>query len=168
MQYLHKVVPRAAVGLDFHWYYRSGTDSPDLLSASSARVLGDTLLLMGALKYELTDHGAARPYLQLGAGAHRTSTTIYVRPDPGFTWSDTSTGERRRIVDDASWGGAFSARLGVDFSIDEPYIFSVEAGWTGVTTANYHATKQGEALGLSGVSGPLNFFTLAARMGWRL
>ena len=167
-QYLHEVAPRAALGVDVHWYYRSVTDSPDLLNASSSRVLGDTLLMMGALKYELTDHGSARPYLQLGAGAHRTSTTIYVRPDTGFTWSDTATSERRRIVDDAAWGAAFSARLGVDLAIAEPYVFSVEAGWTGLTSANYRATRQGAALGLSGVSGPLNFFTLAARMGWRL
>ena len=63
---------------------------------------------------------------------------------------------------------AFSAWFGLDFGVAEPYVFSVEAGWTGLTNSNYGATRQGQAMGLSTISGPLNFFTLSAKVGWRL
>jgi hypothetical protein len=168
LQYLHGVSPRTALGFEFHWYDRAPNDSEELLPASSARVEGDTLLLLGVAKFELSDRGWTRPYLLLGAGAHRSSLRIDAQPNAGFVWADTGSDESRILVDDAEWGGAFSARLGLDVGYPNPGVFSLEAGWTGLTSANYRASAAGQALGLSGVSAPINFFTFAARWGFRL
>lgn len=166
VQYLYHPVPRLGWGLEFHYYDRSGTDSPDLLPSSDSHVFGDTLLLLGVMKCSLTDRGPVRPYVLLGLGGHRTTTTIDSHPSPGYAWSDTQTTETRRVVDDSALGLAASARLGLDFGFAGPFTFGVEAGWTGLTSATYQATAQGRALGISGVSGPLNYFTFAGRWGF--
>ena len=166
LQYLYQSSPRTGWGLEVKYYDRSATDSPGLVPNSFAHVSGDSLLLLGDLKYSLTDEGSVRPYVLLGAGAHYTSTTVDARPNPGFVWSDTLTNEGRRIVDGSVWGPALSVRLGLDFMFAEPNVFGLEAGWTGLANAAYRTTAQGQALGLSGSSGMLNFFTLAGRWGW--
>lgn len=166
LQYLYFTSPRIGLGLELNYYDRSSTDSQGLLSNSFAHVSGDSLLLLGDLKLSLTDRGSMRPYLLLAGGAHRTTTTIDARPNPGFVWSDTLSDEPRRVVDGETWGPALSVRLGLDFGFAEPSVFALEAGWTGLADAGYQATGQGQALGLSGASGTLNFFTLAGRWGW--
>jgi hypothetical protein len=165
LQYLYYSSPRIGWGLEVDYYNRSPTDSPDLVPSSFAHVAGDSLLLMGNLKYALTDQGSVRPYILLGAGAHRTTTTIDAHPDPGFAWRDTGTNESRRLADGSSWGPAISIRLGLDFGFADPSVFGLEAGWTGLANASYQPTGQGQALGLSGASGMLNYFTLAGRWG---
>ena len=166
MQYLYRASPQVAWGVEFHYYDRSATDSPDLLPSSESHVYGDTLLLMGVMKYSLVDRGYARPFVLFGLGADRTSTTIDAHPFPGHSWSDTGTAETRTIVDDSALGLAASARVGLDFGFARPSVFSLEAGWTGLSSASYSATPQGRALGISGVSGPINYFTFAGRWGW--
>ena len=166
LQYLYFSSPRVGWGLEVNYYNRSPTDSPDLVPSSFAHVSGDSLLLLGELKYSLTDQGSVRPYILLGAGAHRTTTIIDAQPNPGFAWSDTQTDEPRRLVDGSSWGPAASVRLGLDFGFADPTVFGLEAGWTGLANASYQTTGQGQALGLSGASGMLSYFTLAGRWGW--
>jgi opacity protein-like surface antigen len=165
-QYLYFTSPRVGWGLEFDYYDRSTTDSSGLVPNSFSRVFGDSVLLLGDVKYSLTDQGPVRPYVLLGAGAHRTTTTVDARPNDGFVWSDTLTNERRRLVDGSAWGAAFSARLGLDFGFADPGVFALEAGWTGLTNAGYQTTAQGRALGLADKPGTLNFFTLAGRWGW--
>ena len=166
IQYLYYASPRVGWGLELNYYNRSATDSSNLLPNSFAHVFGDSLLLLGDLKYSLTEEGSVRPYLLLSAGTHRTTTTIDAHPISGFAWSDTLTDERRRLVDDSAWGPAAAVRLGLDFGFAEPAVFGLEAGWTGLWNAAYQPTGAGRALGLSGASGMLNFFTLAVRWGW--
>lgn len=88
---------------------------------------------------------------------------------PSGNWADTGTHETRRLIDDASWTPAASARLGVDLDVDAlaPGVVTLEAGWTGLASARYGATPQGQKLGLGGISGPLNVVTFTARYGWR-
>ena len=166
LQYLYLSSPRVGWGLEFHYYGRDAADAPNLLPSSDARVFGETALLLAVMKYSLTDRRAVRPYVLLGAGGHQTTTTIDARPLPGYSWSDTRTAETRRLVDASAAGLAASLRLGIDFGFVDPTVFSVEAGWTGLTSARYGATPQGTALGITGVTGPLNYFTLTARWGF--
>ncbi|HEX4048263.1 MAG TPA: hypothetical protein VH309_10540 [Elusimicrobiota bacterium] len=166
LQYLYFAAPRVGLGLEVNDYNRSRTDSPNLWPNAFAHVSGDSVLLMGNVKLALTDQGSVRPYLLLAGGAHRTTTTVDVQPIPGFVWNDTGTNEPRRVVDGAAWGPALSVRLGLDFGFVNPGVFALEAGWTGLMNASYQATGQGQALGLSGGSGTLNYFTLAGRWGW--
>lgn len=165
-QYFYSQTPRLDWGAEFDYADRTGTTSPGLMPNALSSVSGDTLLFLGLLKYRLTDRGRVRPYALVGAGAHRTSTTIDAQPNPGFVWNDTQTDETRRLVDDSAWGFAMSARLGLDFGFAEPSVFSLEAGWTQLASASDHAAPAGSALGLSGVSGPIRLFTLTARWGW--
>ena len=166
VQYLYYTSPRLAWGLELNYYYRSETDSPNLLTNSFAHVFGDSLLLLGDFKYSLTDEGSVRPYILLSAGGHRTTTTIDAVPNSGFIWSDTQTNEWRRVVDSSTWGPAAAVRLGLDFGFADPAVFGLEAGWTGLWNAGYQPTGQGQALGISGASGMLSYFTLAGRWGW--
>jgi hypothetical protein len=166
MQYLYRPSRQVALGLEFHYYDRSPTDSPNLLPSAESHVFGDSELLMGVVKFSLVDRGFARPFVLLGAGGARTSTTVNAHPQFGSAWSDTGTTETRTLVNDSAFGAAGSARFGVDFGFANPYVFSLEAGWTGVTSATYGATAQGQALGITGVRGPVNYFTFAARFGW--
>jgi hypothetical protein len=166
VQYLYHATPQAAWGLEFHYYDREATDSPNLLPNAESHVFGNSLLMMGVLKFSLTDRGDVRPFVLLGAGAHETYTAIDAHPFGGFAWADTGTAETRRIVDDNAVGLAGSVRLGLDFGYVGPYVFSLEAGWTGLTSATYGATGQGRALGVTGVSGPINYFTFAGRWGF--
>jgi hypothetical protein len=166
VQYLYLIKPRTSLGLEFNYYDRSFTDSPGLVPNSFAHVTGDSVLLLGDLKYSLTDQGSVRPYLLLGAGAHYTSTTVDAHPNPGFVWSDTLTSEGRRLVDGSVWGPAISVRLGLDLLFADPSVFGFEAGWTGLLNADYQPTAQGRALGLARTSETINFFTFAGRWGW--
>jgi hypothetical protein len=166
LQYLYLATPRTGWGLEFDYYGRGETDSPGLVPSANAHVFGDTLLILGVVKHSLIESGSVRPYLLLGAGAHRTSTTVDARPFDGFAWSDTGTDEPRRLIDASATGFAASARLGLDFGFADPGVFSLEAGWTMLASAEYGATPQGRALGLSGVRGPLNYFTFMGRWGW--
>lgn len=166
LQYLYFTSPRFGWGAEVAYLGRSATDSPNLIPNTFSHVSGDTLLLMGNLKCSLRTEGDVRPYLLLGAGAHYTSTTVDTRPNFGFVWSDTLTDERRRLVDGSVWGPALSVRLGLDFLFARPSVFGLEAGWTGLANAAYRTTFQGQALGLSGASPMLNFFTLSGRWGW--
>lgn len=166
LQYLYYASPRVGVGLELNYYDRGVAESPSLVPSSFSRAFGDSLLLLGDVKCSLTDRGAVRPYVLLGAGAHRTTTTVDAHPAAGFAWSDTGTNETRRLADGGSWGPAASVRLGLDFGFADPRVFGLEAGWTGLANAGYRATPQGRALGLSDSSGMLNYFTLAGRWGW--
>ena len=166
LQYLYFTSPRVGWGVEMNYYNRSATDSPNLLPNSFAHVFGDSLLLLGDLKYSLTDDGSVRPYVLLAAGTHRTTTTIDAHPISGFAWSDTMTDEPRRLVDSSTWGPAAAVRLGLDFGFADPAVFGLEAGWTGLWNAGYQPTGQGQALGLTAAPGMLNFFTLAGRWGW--
>ena len=166
LQYIYESSSRVGWGLEFHDYERGAADSSNLLPSAETRVFGETLLLLGVVKCSLTDRGGVRPFALFGAGAHRTTTTIDAEPLPGFGWPDTRTGEARRLVDDSAVGFAASARLGLDFGFADPSVFSLEAGWTLLTSASYRATPQGQALGITGVTGPLNYFTFAGRWGF--
>lgn len=167
VQYLYYASRRLALGGGLQWLRRAATDSFGLLANTDANVFGDSLVFLGLMKYELLDWGAARPFMMWGAGAHRTSTLIDDTPNPGFAWSDTNTDETRRLIDDRVWGFAAQARLGVDFHAFDPGVFSFDVGWTTLAGSAYRATAAGRALGLDGVSGPIQILTVAGRWAWR-
>jgi hypothetical protein len=164
-QYLYFSSPRVGWGLEYHYYDRGVADSQNLLPLSDSHVFGDTSLLLGVAKFSLTDGGVVRPFLLLGAGGHLSSTVVDSRPLQGYVWSDTQTNETRRLIDGGGVGLAASVRLGLDFGFIDPSVFSVEAGWTGLTNVSYQSTTQGSAIGISGASGSLNYFTLTGRWG---
>lgn len=166
LQYLYYGSPNVGWGLDFHSCSRGASESSGLFPSGESRVFGDTMLLLGVVKANLTDRGPVRPFVLLGAGGHLSSTVIDVRPLPGFAWSDTQTDEARRLVNGTAGGLAATARLGLDFGFADPSVFSLEAGWTGLASASYRSTPQGEAQGISGVSGPVHYFTLTGRWGF--
>ena len=167
-QYVYFLSPRLGAGLDVDYFDRSGTLSERLFPSASASVAGDTWLMLGILRYSFTDRGIARPFVLVGAGGARNSETVDVRPSG--LWADTSTHETRRLIDDSAWTPAASVRLGLDFDVDAfaPGVVTLEAGWTGLAGARYGATPQGQKLGLSNISGPLNVISFTARYGWRL
>ena len=165
-QYLYFSSPRIGWGLEFHNYDRAAASSTNPLPSADSRVFGDTVLLLGVVKISLTERGAVRPFILLGAGAHRTTTVIDSRPFAGYAWSDTGTDEPRRLIDGSAVGPAASVRLGLDFGFADPTVFGLEAGWTGLASARYGATDQGQALGITGAAAPLNYFTFAGRWGF--
>lgn len=165
-QYFYYLTSRLGAGVNFDYFDRDYTISPGLFPNATSSVGGDTLLILGMLRYTLVDDGWMKPFVMAGAGGARNSTTVDVRAS---NWSDTNTHEVRRLVDDTVWAPAASIRGGVDFYIApiEPGVITVEAGWTALASERYGATPQGRAQGLSGVSGPLNYITFTARYGWR-
>ncbi len=167
VQYLHDISSRLAAGAELQYASRGATDSPGLLPNSEAHVFGDSVVLLALLKCFLADRGRARPFILVGIGADDTSTTVDAHPDFGFAWSDTGTAETRRLIDGSAWSLASTVRLGVDFDLRHADTLTLEAGWMGMSSASYGATGQGAALGLSGVSAALEYFTLAARWGFR-
>lgn len=167
MRYLRSTSSRFAAGFDLEYIHRGGTDSPGLLNLADASVMGDNLLFMPLARWYITEGGSARPYLLAGAGVSRAWTRIEASPIRGFAWTDTNTDETRRLIDDGVWALAGTARAGVDFDFAEPSIFGLEAGWTGLQSRRYAATRAGNDLGLQSVSGPLHLFVLAARWSWR-
>lgn len=167
MEYLHYTSERLALGVDLEWLHRGATSSPGPVPNSDTNVYGGSLIFMGVAKYALTAGGDARPYVLVGAGVHRTNETVDATPNDGFVWSDTQTGETRRLVDGSSWGAAGTARFGVDFRMFDPSIFSLEAGWTALSGGRYAATPAGAAVGFADVTGPIHVLTIAGRWGWR-
>lgn len=169
MRFLRSVTNRFAAGLDIDYFHRGATDSPGLLPLANAEVSGDNLLFMGIARWHLVNSGSVRPYLLGGVGTSRTTTRVDAAPIPGFTWTDTNTDETRRLIDDSGWALATTARFGVDFDWEfaDPSVFSVEAGWTALSSRRFAATKSGRDLGLDSVSGPLHAFMLSARWSWR-
>ena len=166
-QYVYFLTPRLGAGLDVDYFDRTGTLSERLFPAAAASVSGDTWLMLGIVRYTLSDRGSARPFLLVGAGGARNTETVDVRPSGN--WADTGTHETRRLIDDSAWTPAASARLGVDLDIDalDSGIVTLEVGWTGLAAARYAATPQGQALGLSGISAPVSIISFTARYGWR-
>jgi opacity protein-like surface antigen len=167
VEYLHSLTPLLSVGADFEYMYRSPTATPNLLPGAISNVSGNTEMLLAVAKLALTDRGYARPYLLAGLGVDNTSTLIDATPRPGFAWPDTGTSESRTLVDGSSWGLASTLRFGIDFNVYDPVVFSVEAGWTALDNGRVAATSSAQSVGLSGLSGPLDFFTVAGRWGWR-
>jgi opacity protein-like surface antigen len=166
-QYLADVAPRLGLGMNFEYFHRGATGSQSLLPAATTDVNGNTMLLLATMKYSFTDRGLVRPYVMGGVGGNYTSTVIDATPNPGFGWDDTDTWETRTLVDDAHWGFASTARFGVDFSVADPTIFSLELGWTRLANATYAATPRGREVGLESVNGNQNVLAFAARWGWR-
>jgi hypothetical protein len=166
-QYLALSSPQTAWGLHAEYLGRTSNDDIGFIPSTLSSISGDTLLLLGVVKYTLTRRGAARPYFLLGAGADYTTTLIDARPLSGFVWSDTGTDEARRLVDDDRWGFASTARLGIDFNMMEPSVLGLEIGWTGVYNSRAPATPAGRDLGLESVTGQMDALTVAMRWGWR-
>lgn len=166
-QYFYSLTPHLAAGMNMEYINRAPRDSQSLLPESDTAVSGDSLLLIPTLKFSLVDRGDVRPYLLAGIGANRTSTVVESSPNPGFEWSDTHTAETRTLVDDAKWGVASTLRVGVDFDVMNPSVFSFECGWTRLSNATFGATPAGQALGLSSITGNQNVMTIAARWGWK-
>lgn len=166
-QYNYFINRRLGLGFDLSYLNRSRTGSQSLLPAANTDIYGDTLLLLATARLSLVDHGRARPFILGGIGTNRTSTLIDATPNQGFSWSDTSTGETRTLVDESRWGPAVTARFGVDFYLVDPVVFTFELGWTGLSNSDYGATSAGKDLGLEKVKGDLDILTVAARWGWR-
>lgn len=166
VEYLHSVTRLLSVGADFEYMYRSQTQSPNLLPGAITNVSGNTEMLLAVAKLSLTDRGRARPYLLGGLGVDNTSTNIESTPQPGYVWPDGSN-NTHDLVDASSWGLASTLRIGIDFNVYDPVVFSVEMGWTELDNGRIPATSQGQQIGLAGLSGPLDFFTVAGRWGWR-
>lgn len=165
-QYVHYLTPRLGAGVEADYVNRSGTFSTRLYPAADASVRGDTWLMLALLRYTLREHGAARPFVLLGAGGAWNKTIVDVKPSQ---WADTGTRETRRLIDDSAWAPAASARLGVDLDLDAaaPGFVTLEAGWTRVARAGYDATPRGRALGLEGIRALLSFASFTARYSLR-
>lgn len=166
LQYLYYASPRVGWGVEFQGNARGLSESRGMSSNVDTAAFGDTLLMLGVLKASLTDRGPVRPFVLVGGGFYRNSLIIDGRPSPGFVWSDTGTGEARRLIEGSASGLAMSVRTGLDFGFYDPSSFSLEAGWTALASGTYAATPQGRALGISGVKGALNYFTLTGRWGF--
>jgi hypothetical protein len=166
-EYLYDVKPRLALGLDLQWLGRGSNSSFKLLSNAESAVGGGSFVFLGAAKLDLRGSGNARPFLLLAAGGHRTTLRVDSQPVLGFVWADTQTFETRRLIDGSSWGPAASARLGLELRNWDPSFFRVEAGFTALSGATYGATPAGRAIGLSGVSAPVQLVTITGRWGWR-
>jgi hypothetical protein len=166
VQYVYLLTPNLGAGAEVGYLDRAGTLSARLFPAARASVEGSSWVMLGILRYSLPRLGRARPFVLAGAGGARNSMTVDVRPS---VWADTATNETRRLIDDSVWTPAASARVGLDFDVDpfQPGVVTVEAGWTGLAAAHYGATPQGQKLGLSGVSAPLNLIAFSVRYGWR-
>lgn len=167
LTYLYRTSPRVAWGAGFEYAGRSAADTGSLFPGYVSSAYGDTLLLMGYFKYTLSNHGMVRPYIMPGIGAAYTSLFVDARPDFGFGWPDTATDETRRLIDQDRWTGAAQVKLGIDFYFNEPYFACLEVGWTGVPSATYAATADGENIGAASVSSGINSLTIAGRWGWR-
>lgn len=167
LQYLYLLDRRLGVGGEFDWLHRGETASQSGIPFAQTDVSGDSVLFLALAKYSLLDHGGVRPYLAAGVGGHRTTLVVDATPNLGFSWSDTSTDETRRLYDAGAWGLAAAARVGVDFSVLSPSLFSLEIGWTGMTNGRYSPTSAGSALGLGDSRSPLQVLTFAGRWGWR-
>jgi hypothetical protein len=167
VQYVYPLTRRLGAGFDVDYFDRGGTVSERLFPAASASVSGDSSVMLGILRYSFTDRKLARPFLLLGAGGAWNSETVDVRPSGN--WANTGTHETRRLIDDSAWVPAASARLGMDFDVDalEPGVVTFEVGWTGLASARYGATPQGQALGLSNIAAPVNIISFTARYGFR-
>jgi opacity protein-like surface antigen len=168
LQYFHQFNQRLGLGLEFNYIDRSSNETFGLLPSGAAFVSGDSLVFLGEGRWTLRDHGAVRPYLQGGLGAHRTSETIDFRPFPGTYWATTFPFDTRRLIDDDLWGFASCVRFGVDFTLDHNASLGFDLSWLRLAGGTYQATPQGQTLGLTGVSGALNIISLAARIGFVL
>lgn len=168
-RYLRETSKSFAYGFDLDYFHRGATSSPGLMRLADASVSGDNLLLLAIARVHLIDRGPVRPYLLGGLGAGRSWTRIDAAPRPGFVWTDTGTDEARRLIDDGAWAFASTAKAGLDFDWEfaSPTVFSLEAGWTGLSNRRYRATPAGRDLGLQDVSGRIDVFTLAMRWSWR-
>lgn len=166
-QYLYSFRPRWGLGLNMEFMNRSGADSSQLLPAADAEVSGNSFVIMPVIRYTLVKTGSVRPYLMAGIGANRTSTVIDAQPTIGFAWSDTSTDEPRRLINDRTWGLASTARFGIDFNAAGPNIFSLELGWTRFDNPKAEASFAGRDLGVNGVTGDLDVLTIGGRIGWK-
>lgn len=166
-QYLYSINSHWSTGLSLDFFTRSAGGSQSLLPLSETEVSGRTLLLMPTVKFAFVDRGYARPYFSAGLGGNRTSTVIDAQPNLGYAWSDTNTDEPRTLMDDTRWGLASSLRLGVDFQLMDPSIFSFELGWTRLANGNYSPTQAGKDVGLTSLSGQQDILTIGLRWGWR-
>jgi hypothetical protein len=163
-QYVYFLTPHLGAGVDAGYFDRSGTVSERLYPQASASVGGDTWLMLGILRYSFGNPGTVRPFLLAGAGGAYNSETVDVQPSG--LWPNTMTHETRRLIDDSAWTPAASARLGLDIPVDEGVV-TLEVGWTGLASARYAATPQGQSLGLQNISAPVSIISFTARYGWR-
>jgi hypothetical protein len=125
-------------------------------------------MMLGVMKYSLTDRGQARPFILAGLGPDRTSTVIDVTPNPGYGWPPDGTSfETRRFVDESNWGIASTLRFGIDFHFMEPALFSLELGWTEISNGRFQATAPGQDSGLSSVTGSIGAINILGRWSWR-
>jgi hypothetical protein len=168
LQYLHQFGRRLDLGAEFEYADRSDNQTFGLFPSGAADISGDSLIFMGEGRWNLREHGTVRPYLLGGLGAHRTTETIDARPYPGTYWANTPTFETRQLIDDDVWGFASCLRFGLDFPFDDRAGVGVELSWLRLAGGTYHATAQGQALGLTGVSGAVDIISLAARFSFVL
>jgi opacity protein-like surface antigen len=164
--YIYGLSPKFGVGVNVEYFNRSENSSRNVIPFTNSNISGNTLLLLATAKYSVVDHGVARPYVLGGLGFNRTSMLIDTTPEGG-DWSDTLTSETRTVSDDSRWGLAYSGRLGVDFVLDDPSMFTLELGWTRMDNSDYSTTRQGKDLGIENVDGKLDVLSLAMRWGWR-
>jgi opacity protein-like surface antigen len=168
LQYLHQLGRRLGLGLEFEYADRSTNETFGLFPSGVAYVSGDSLIFMGEGRWDLRDHGSVRPYVLGGLGAHRTTETIDARPFPGSFWATTFPFDTRQLIDDDLWGLASCVRFGVDFPMDHNASVGFDLSWLRLGAGTFHATPQGQAVGLTGVSGALDIISLAARIAFVL
>ena len=167
-QYLYYQNPRLAWGANVEYSNRSSQDNFVLIPSADTNIYGDTLLMLGVVKYTLTERGWARPYILGGLGLNHTSEIVDATPLIGFSWPPyTGSDETRRLVDGSSWGVASTVRLGIDFNFFQPSFLGLELGWTGLSNGRYSATPAGQLVGLNSITGALDSINFGARWGWR-
>jgi len=122
--------------------------APGRLTSSSAKsTAGEAVARL------IYPKGAFRPYIQGGAGIHRTSLSLEGTPLAGSSWSDTSTMERRNLYDETHTGPLISAAVGIHIYFTPRFFIGAEYKQTALISRDFSPTSAGRLEGLRDTDG---------------
>lgn len=154
VDYLHSLGINVGVGLGLDYIKPADKTTDKLIAGANASTSIDSASFLGLLRVGSTED-AFQPNVLLGLGVHYTSMRIDAAPAPGFFWKDTGTTEKRSLVDGAGWGPAIKFQMGADYGLTDNLIAGAYLALNWLGTANYEATGQAKAMGVSSVSGSM-------------
>lgn len=161
-QYLYHLNPNWGFGADFNFAKPGKKTSSSLYTNGDATIETRSIVFMAISRYAFMPGGSFHPYLLGGLGLHNTSLKTTDQPQSGFLWTDTSTAERRTVVDGSVTSFAAALGVGTDLFFNEQVFAGVEGRWQYLGSGTYKATSQFPG---SDAKGDVGLFDILARVG---
>jgi hypothetical protein len=153
LRYLHSLTDFTAVGIDTD-FIKSGEAGSSVVTNAESTFSAESSSVYGVIRCGNTEE-KIRPNFLFGVGIHVTGLKLDSKPLPGFVWTDTSTSEKRTLVNSTGVAPAVKLQGGADYALTQNWLAGAYLAFNYFGSATYGTTDQARAVGVNSAKGTM-------------